>query len=189
MRPMAGKSPFPVLADDGHLCETRDACARRLPDRHKGATGYVDLRGRTKIEIRDVIGDRVPTPTFAAAARPGAQEDYFRNGNPEGRSYRAIVGESKRSIPAFLGPEPRPEPTDSQVVNPFREGGRAGDTAGAVGAAGVDRLLSGFGRPHPDGPAEPRGRAGHPPSGLPRQETAGIAGGNPARVMPVPATV
>ena len=39
-------------------------------------------------------------------ARPGAQEDYFRNGNPEGKSRREIFGEPMRAIPAFREPAP-----------------------------------------------------------------------------------
>jgi len=49
-------------------------------------------------------------------ARPGAQEDYFKNGNPEGKSYREIVGEPMRSIPAFREPGPRLELMDEQGV-------------------------------------------------------------------------
>jgi predicted TIM-barrel fold metal-dependent hydrolase len=50
-------------------------------------------------------------------ARPGAQEDYFRNGNPEGKSYREIVGEPMRSIPAFREPAPRLELMDELGVD------------------------------------------------------------------------
>ena len=48
-------------------------------------------------------------PTFEVVARPGAQEEYFRNGNPEGKSYREVIGEPMRSIPAFQQPGPRLE--------------------------------------------------------------------------------
>src|SRR4029453_8062974 len=45
------------------------------------------------------------------------QEEYFRVGNPEGRSYREIVGEPMRAIPAFGGPEARIELMDSQGLH------------------------------------------------------------------------
>ena len=74
---------------DNHFYETRDSFTRHLPDRYKGAIDYVDLHGRTKIMIRGTVSDYIPNPTFEVVARPGAQEEYFRNGNPEGKSYRA----------------------------------------------------------------------------------------------------
>src|SRR6202021_2678917 len=37
------------------------------------------------------------------------QEEYFRNGNPEGKSYREIIGDPMRAIPAFHQPAPRIE--------------------------------------------------------------------------------
>jgi len=36
-------------------------------------------------------------------------EDYFKNGNPDGKSRREIFGEPMRAIPAFRGPGPRLE--------------------------------------------------------------------------------
>ena len=51
--------------------------------------------------IRGTVSEYIPNPTFEVVARPGAQEEYFRNGNPEGKSYREIVGKPMRSIPAF----------------------------------------------------------------------------------------
>ncbi len=65
--------------------------------------------GRTKIMIRGTVSEYIPNPTFEVVARPGAQEEYFRNGNPEGKTYREVIGEPMRSIPAFQRPEPRIE--------------------------------------------------------------------------------
>jgi hypothetical protein len=59
--------------------------------------------------IRGTVSEYIPNPTFEVVARPGAQEEYFRNGNPEGKSYREVIGEPMRSIPAFQHPEPRIE--------------------------------------------------------------------------------
>jgi len=89
---------------DNHLYETREALTKYLPDRYRGAIDYVDVHGRTKIVIRGQISDYIPNPTFDVVARPGAQEDYFRFGNPDGKSRREIFGKPMQAIPAF--PEP-----------------------------------------------------------------------------------
>jgi predicted TIM-barrel fold metal-dependent hydrolase len=106
---MARTCDFPVFDADNHFYETRETFTRHLPDRYKGAVDYVELNGRTKIMIRGTVSDYIPNPTFEVVARPGAQEDYFRNGNPEGKSYRDIVGKPMRSLPGFQHPEPRIE--------------------------------------------------------------------------------
>jgi predicted TIM-barrel fold metal-dependent hydrolase len=106
---MERRCDFPVFDADNHMYETKDAFTRHLPDRYKGAIEYVEVRGRTKIALRGVISDYIPNPTFDVVARPGAQEEYFRNGNPEGKSYREIIGEPMRAIPAFREPAPRLE--------------------------------------------------------------------------------
>jgi predicted TIM-barrel fold metal-dependent hydrolase len=108
---------FPVFDADNHLYETQDSFTRHLPERYKGAIDYVDLHGRTKIMIRGTVSEYIPNPTFEVVARPGAQEDYFRNGNPEGKSYREIVGEPMRSLPAFREPAPRMELMDELGVD------------------------------------------------------------------------
>ena len=90
----------PIFDADNHLYETEDALTKFLPDRYKGAIDYVEVHGRTKIVVRGQISDYIPNPTFDVVARPGAQEEYFRNGNPEGKSRREIFGEPMRAIPA-----------------------------------------------------------------------------------------
>jgi predicted TIM-barrel fold metal-dependent hydrolase len=114
---MARKCDFAVFDADNHFYETRDAFTRHLPDRYKGAIDYVEVRGRTKIMIRGVVSDYIPNPTFDVVARPGAQEEYFKHGNPEGKSYRELVGEPMRSIPAFKEPGPRLELMDELGVD------------------------------------------------------------------------
>jgi predicted TIM-barrel fold metal-dependent hydrolase len=106
-----------VFDADNHLYETKDALTKFLPDRYRGAIDYVDLRGRTKIVVRGHISEFIPNPTFDVVARPGAQEDYFRHGNPEGKSRREIFGPPMRSIPAFREPGPRVELMDEQGVD------------------------------------------------------------------------
>jgi predicted TIM-barrel fold metal-dependent hydrolase len=114
---MARKCDFPVFDADNHFYETRDAFTRHLPDRYRSAIEYVDIRGRTKIMVRGVLSDYIPNPTFDVVARPGAQEEYFKNGNPQGKSYRELVGKPMRSIPAFREPGPRLELMDELGVD------------------------------------------------------------------------
>ena len=108
---------FPVFDADNHFYETQDSFTRHLPDRYKGAVDYVELHGRTKIMIRGTISEYIPNPTFEVVARPGAQEEYFRRGNPDGKSYRELIGEPMRSIPAFREPAPRVELMDELGVD------------------------------------------------------------------------
>lgn len=98
---------FPVFDADNHLYETEDAFTRHLPKQYQGAIDYVDVRGRKKIVVRGTISNYIPNPTFEVVAKPGAQEEYFRIGNPEGKSYREIIGEPMRAIPAFREPGAR----------------------------------------------------------------------------------
>src|SRR3954454_9676549 len=103
---------IPVFVTDNHFYEDQDALTKFVPDRYKGVIDYVEVRGRTKIVVRGAISDYIPNPTFEVVARPGAQEEYFRIGNPEGKSYRELMGEPIRCIPAFRSPEPRLELMD-----------------------------------------------------------------------------
>ena len=104
--------PYPLFDADNHLYETEDALTRHLPEEYRGAIEYVQVRGRTKIAIRGQISEYIPNPTFEVVARPGAMEEYYRVGNPDGKSRREIFGESMRSIPAFREPAPRLELMD-----------------------------------------------------------------------------
>src|SRR5215218_7403868 len=96
-----------VFDADNHLYETEDSLTKFLPDKYKNAVTYVEVKGRKKIVIRGQISDYIPNPTFEVVARPGAREDYYRHGNPEGKSRREISGEPMRSIPAFREPASR----------------------------------------------------------------------------------
>ncbi|HEX3332715.1 MAG TPA: amidohydrolase family protein [Acidimicrobiales bacterium] len=114
---MARSMDFPVFDADNHFYETQESFTRHLPDRYKGAIDYVDVHGRTKIMIRGTVSEYIPNPTFEVVARPGAQEEYFRDGNPEGKSYREIVGDPMRAVPAFREPGPRLELMDELGVD------------------------------------------------------------------------
>jgi predicted TIM-barrel fold metal-dependent hydrolase len=114
---MPTKLDFPVFDADNHFYETEEALTRHLPDKYKGAIDYVDVRGRRKIVVRGVISEYIPNPTFEIVARPGAQEEYFRSGNPEGKSFRELMGEPMKAIPAFREPAPRLELMDELCVD------------------------------------------------------------------------
>lgn len=98
---------FPVFDVDNHMYETSDAFTRYLPSEYEGLIKYVEVAGRTKIAVRNVISDYIPNPTFEVVAAPGAQEEYFKSGNPNGKSKRDILGRPIPSMPAFRDPEPR----------------------------------------------------------------------------------
>jgi predicted TIM-barrel fold metal-dependent hydrolase len=98
---------FPVYDADNHMYETTDSFTRHLPREYEGLIKYVQVNGRTKIALRNVISDYIPNPTFEVVAQPGAQEEYFKEGNQEGKSHREILGKPMKAIPAFRDPEAR----------------------------------------------------------------------------------
>jgi predicted TIM-barrel fold metal-dependent hydrolase len=98
---------FPINDVDNHMYETVDAFTKYLPRDHQGLIKYVEVKGRTKIAIKNVVSDYIPNPTFEVVARPGAQQDYFKHGNPDGKSRREIMGEPMRAIDAYFAPAPR----------------------------------------------------------------------------------
>jgi len=108
---------FPLFDADNHLYETEEALTKFLPEEYRGAIQYVQVNGRTKIAVRGRISEYIPNPTFEVVARPGAMEEYFRVGNPEGKDRREIFGEPMRSIPAFREPGPRLELMDELGIS------------------------------------------------------------------------
>jgi len=107
---------YPLFDADNHLYETQEAFTRHLPERYASAVQYVQINGRTKIAIRGQVSEYIPNPTFEVVARPGAMEEYFAHGNPEGKSRLEIFGEPMRSIPAFREPAPRLELMDELSI-------------------------------------------------------------------------
>ena len=108
---------IPLFDADNHLYETEESLTKYLPERYKGAIDYVQVRGRTKIVVRGQISEYIPNPTFEVVARPGAMEELYRVGNPDGKSRREIFGEPMRAIPAFRGPEARLELMNEQGID------------------------------------------------------------------------
>src|SRR6202790_4229407 len=91
---MTPRLGFSVFDGDNHMYETRDALTKFLPPEYRGAIRYVEVDGRTKIATLGQISDYTPNPTSHKLAAPGAQEDYFHNGNPDGKSHREILGKA-----------------------------------------------------------------------------------------------
>src|SRR6266540_3156997 len=114
---MTGRFGIPVFDADNHLYETEDALTRHLPDRYKGAIEYVQVRGRKKIAVKGKISEYIPNPTFEIVAPPGAQEDYYRHGNPEGKSRRELFGDPIKCLDAFREPVPRLELMNEQGLD------------------------------------------------------------------------
>ena len=108
---------FPVFDADNHMYETRDALTRYLPQEYAGIVQYVEVDGRTKIAVGGKISDYIPNPTFDRVARPGAQEEYYKVGNPEGKSRREIMGRGIDATPAMRAPEPRLKLMDEQGID------------------------------------------------------------------------
>jgi predicted TIM-barrel fold metal-dependent hydrolase len=103
---------FPVFDADNHMYETQEALTKFLPENYARVIDFVEVRGRTKIAVKGRISDYIPNPTFERVAAPGAQEEYFRVGNPEGKSRREIMGRAIDAMPAFREPGPRLELMD-----------------------------------------------------------------------------
>jgi predicted TIM-barrel fold metal-dependent hydrolase len=112
-----GKLDFPVFDADNHLYETQDAFTRHLPNQYDGLFKYVQVNGRTKIAVDNVISDYIPNPTFEVVARPGAFAEYFSGNNPEGKSLRELAGKPIRSTDAFREPAPRLALLDEQGID------------------------------------------------------------------------
>jgi predicted TIM-barrel fold metal-dependent hydrolase len=108
---------FPIFDADNHMYETEEALTKFLPKEYAKAIEYIDIKGRTKIVVRGTISEYIPNPTFAVVAAPGAQEEYYRHGNPDGKSYRELIGEPIKCRPAFRAPGPRLELMDEQGID------------------------------------------------------------------------
>jgi predicted TIM-barrel fold metal-dependent hydrolase len=107
---------FPVYDADNHLYETRDALTKFVPREYEGVIDYIEYKGRTKILVKGQISNYLPNPTFTVVGSPGAQEEYFKQGAPEGMSRRDIMKPMK-AIPAFFDPEPRVQLLDELGID------------------------------------------------------------------------
>jgi predicted TIM-barrel fold metal-dependent hydrolase len=98
---------FPINDADNHMYETAEAFTKYLPDEYAGLIKYVEVKGRTKIAVKNVISEYIPNPTFEVVAQPGAQQEYFMHGNKEGKSRREMLGKAMKAEDAFFSPGPR----------------------------------------------------------------------------------
>lgn len=115
---MTSPSGVPVFDADNHFYEPPEALTRHLPDRYRSAIQYVKLEnGRTKLAVGGLISEYIPNPTFDVVARPGAQEEYYRVGNPEGKSRRELFGEPIKSPSSFREPVSRLELMNEQGID------------------------------------------------------------------------
>ena len=114
---------FPVFDADNHMYETPDAFIKYLPAEYDGFIKYVQVNGRTKIAVNNKISDYIPNPTFERVAAPGAQEQYFKEGNPEGKSRREILGKGIQALPGFSAPS-RASSCSTNWVSTVRSSGR-----------------------------------------------------------------
>jgi len=110
-------SKFFVFDADNHMYETPEALTKYLPAEYEGFIKYIQDNGRTKIAVNNVISDYIPNPTFEVVAAPGAQEEYFKVGNPEGKSRREIMGRGVKAHPGYASPEPRLELLDQLGID------------------------------------------------------------------------
>jgi predicted TIM-barrel fold metal-dependent hydrolase len=108
---------FPIFDVDNHMYETPDALTKFVPDEFAGVIQYIQVDGRTKIAVKGKISNYIPNPTFERVAAPGAQEEYFKVGNPDGKSRREIMGKGINSIPAYHEPGPRLELMDELGID------------------------------------------------------------------------
>jgi len=107
---MARQLDFPVFDADNHFYETTDAFTRYLPAEYSEFIKYVEVKGRTKLAIRNVISDYIPNPTFKVVAPPGAYELEYKLQNPNSVTKPLVKPpRSGPSIPAYFEPEPRIE--------------------------------------------------------------------------------
>lgn len=108
---------YPVFDVDNHMYETPAALTRHIDPQFKGVIDYVEVNGRTKIAVKGKVSEYIPNPTFEKVAAPGAQAEYFKSGNPDGKSRREIMGKAIASPPAYREPGPRLELMDEQGLD------------------------------------------------------------------------
>jgi len=102
--------PFPTFDADNHLYENQDALTKFVPKEYEGIIRYVDVNGRTRLAINDVISEYIPNPTFSRVAVPGGFGHDVTKGGAGFDRANAVAGKKPRVMPgldAFFDPEPR----------------------------------------------------------------------------------
>src|SRR5262245_24633774 len=105
---------FPVFDADNHFYETTEAFTKYLPAEYADVLKYVQVKGRTKLAIKNRITEYIPNPTFNVVAPPGADELKYKLQNPDSvtKPGDKPLQAPPRSIPAppaFFEPRARIE--------------------------------------------------------------------------------
>ncbi|MET0476027.1 MAG: amidohydrolase family protein [Mycobacterium sp.] len=108
--------PYEVWDADNHMYETVDAYTRYLPEQYAEAVKYVDVNGRTKLQVLGVVSECIPNPTYEVIPTPGSWADYYRGINPEGKTLRELA-DPIRCPDEFRRPDLRLALMDEQGVD------------------------------------------------------------------------
>ena len=112
---------FSIFDADNHYYETTDAFTRFLPKQYDGLFKFVEVNGRTKLAIKNVISEYIPNPTFNVVAPPGLFEIAYRLKNPDSKTAPGekleLPPRYEKSIPAYFEPEPRVKLMDELGVD------------------------------------------------------------------------
>ncbi len=121
---MSRNLDIPIFDADNHMYETTDAFTKYLPAEYSEVVKYVEVNGRTKIALKNVISDYIPNPTFTKVAQPGAQELEFKLKNPSSKTASkpgdlALIEPPRyiTSPPAFFNPADRLELMNEQGID------------------------------------------------------------------------
>ena len=121
---MSRNLDIPIFDADNHMYETTDAFTKYLPAEYSQVVKFVEVNGRTKIALKNVISDYIPNPTFNKVAQPGAQELEFKLKNPSSKTAGkpgdlALIKPPKyiTAPPAFFNPAERLELMNEQGID------------------------------------------------------------------------
>ena len=107
---------YAVFDADNHLYETEDALTRHLPAAHANLFRFVEINGRKKLVVRNVLTEFIPNPTFEVVAQPGSHMSFYAGENSDGRTLRELTGKPIRCEPAFREPQARLELLDEAIA-------------------------------------------------------------------------
>jgi len=110
------REPYEVWDADNHMYETVDAYTRYLPEQYAEAVKYVDVNGKTKLQVLGVVTECIPNPTYEVIPTPGSWADYYRGINPEGKTLRELA-DPIRCPDEFRRPDLRLALMDTQGVD------------------------------------------------------------------------
>ena len=99
--------PYETFDADNHMYENQDALTKFIPPAYEGVIKYVDINGRTKLAIQDMITDYIPNPTFRRVAVPGG---YGQDVTSGGDGVRRTAGDTAGAAAGIAGMKPRVMP-------------------------------------------------------------------------------